>query len=114
LAATATAVANARPQYGLPPLNSNNNRVIPDPSTLVNQYQMMPPNPQQNNNLPGLQLPGLPPTRPNLPQNDGANDDDDHLTTEVYLECSFWDCPPPFFFVLTCICYRKLISVLRI
>jgi hypothetical protein len=64
----------------------NNNRAIPDPSTLVNQYQMMPPKPpqQQNSNLPGLQLPGLPPTRPNLPQNDGANDDD-HLTTEVYL-----------------------------
>ncbi|KAI8087245.1 transcription factor IIA, alpha/beta subunit [Thamnidium elegans] len=63
--------------YGIAPP-----RMIPDPSTLANQYQMMPPN---NNNASNndsenpadLQLPGI--ARPNLPQNDGANDE---LTTE--------------------------------
>lgn len=49
--------------YGLPPPNTIN-RIIPDPSTLVNRYH--------NNNLPDLQLPGI--SRQNLPQNDGGND----------------------------------------
>lgn len=92
--------------------------MIPDPTTL-HQYQMMPPKPQQqNNNLPGLQLPGLPPTRPNLPQNDGANDDpnvggDDQLTTEVYTCVCVINHPLCFIFTRLC-CYRKLISVLKI
>lgn len=66
--------------YNLPP------RMIPDPSTLANQYQMMQPplNNDSSTNLPELQLPGLP--RPNLPQNDGANDE---LTTRVKYRQSF-------------------------
>ncbi|KAI8374944.1 transcription factor IIA, alpha/beta subunit [Choanephora cucurbitarum] len=100
LAATATAVAqgnrNLPPQgYGLslpPPTSTGNtnpmNRMA-DPNTLVNQYPMMHNNNNNNNNntmkqqnLSDLQLPGISNNRPNLPQNDGANDDLDSLTTE--------------------------------
>ncbi|KAI8370922.1 transcription factor IIA, alpha/beta subunit [Blakeslea trispora] len=96
LAATATAVAqgNRNLQYGLslpPPTaatNNNNNtntmnRMIPDPSTLVNQYPIINSNHKPSNNLSDLQLPGISNNRPNnhLPQNDGAHDDD-LLTTE--------------------------------
>ncbi|KAL9552229.1 hypothetical protein MBANPS3_003896 [Mucor bainieri] len=97
LAATTAARPPPPPQpYGLPPnLNSNNNsRPFPDPDHLLNQYQMMqqhkPPHlqqqqqqqqHQQNNNLPELQLPGLP--RPNLPQNDGANDFESLSTQQI-------------------------------
>ncbi|KAI8643559.1 transcription factor IIA, alpha/beta subunit [Parasitella parasitica] len=97
LAATTAAARPPLPQpYGLPPnINNNNNasRPFPDPSQLVNQYQMMqqhkPPHmqqlaqqhqQQQSNTLPELQLPGLP--RPNLPQNDGAGDEFESLTTK--------------------------------
>lgn len=64
-----------QPPYGIPPINGHN-RAIPDQNALLSQYQMMQ-NPQNNNNsntLPELQLP-----RPNIPQNDGAND----MTTQV-------------------------------
>jgi hypothetical protein len=68
--------------------------MIPDPSTLTNQYQMMQP-PQMDNNkppsngLPNLQLPGLP-RPPNLPQNDGACDLE-AMTTEVNTDlCSIY------------------------
>jgi hypothetical protein len=75
--------------------------MIPDPSTLTNQYQMMQP-PQMDNNkppsngLPNLQLPGLP-RPPNLPQNDGACDLED-MTTEVNhlfvgIHCTQLICP---------------------
>ncbi|KAI8885237.1 hypothetical protein K501DRAFT_322547 [Backusella circina FSU 941] len=63
-------------------------RMIPDPSTLTNQYQMMqPPPPQadskpQNNGLLNLQLPGLP-RPPNLPQNDGACDQEEMTTEQI-------------------------------
>ncbi|CEP15919.1 hypothetical protein [Parasitella parasitica] len=100
LAATTAVSRPSLPQpYGLPPnINNNNNiasRPFSDPSQLVHQYQMMqqqqhkPPHmqqqaqqhqQQQSNTLPELQLPGLP--RPNLPQNDGANDELESLTTK--------------------------------
>ncbi|CAO0797108.1 unnamed protein product [Mucor circinelloides] len=105
LAATTAARPPPPPQpYGLPPninnnnnANNNNSRPFPDPDHLLNQYQMMqqhkPPHlqqqqhqhqhqqQQQNNNLPELQLPGIP--RPNLPQNDGANDFESLTTKQI-------------------------------
>jgi transcription initiation factor TFIIA large subunit len=81
LANLATA-ASRQQQQGYPNLPPPQQRMIPDPSTLMNQYQMQQQQ-QQNDpskpTLPELQLPSI--SRPNLPQNDGAADDE-HLTTK--------------------------------